>query len=210
MSSKRATKAARRDISGPGEGSELYKRLNFLMQASHLLARPPPPASTAISIKSKKPAAPAPTGSTTSTATAPTVLTEPTVAAPTAPGKKKRRRTRSKPTPRLAPFAGLSRHLGREMIQTARKSSLKIDPTAKHSVCRRCYTFMIPGTTASLAVSEPGDLEEEEEEGSKADVSDPYVIYRCNACGYRRRCLARPGYVPFHESAVVDPNNPMQ
>ncbi|KAI9189460.1 hypothetical protein H9P43_000893 [Blastocladiella emersonii ATCC 22665] len=190
--SKKAVKAARRDIVGPGEGSELYRRLNFLMQAAHLVSLPQ--------------SAPAPSGR---------------VEKKDVKGKRKSRRKHA-PHEQLPGLTALGRHLAREMMATARKSSLKIDPSVKHSVCRRCSTFMVPGATCDIDVTDPAEPKNAETaktaESEPATAAEPAwkrmtgstaprVVYQCMACGWTRTNLARPGYVPFHERAAVDPND---
>ncbi|ORZ32251.1 hypothetical protein BCR44DRAFT_1440766 [Catenaria anguillulae PL171] len=201
---KAAAAGTRRDIQGPGSGSELYKRMNFLMQAAQLMAHQ---AGHIAPVQPQTQAKPK--------------------------GKAGAKGKRARTTPRVAkssPLAAVARHLGREMMMTARKNALKIDPSVKHSMCRRCWTVLVPGLSMQVQVLEPYNKATEQQPATQPanpaamDVdepetpspaiskpaSTPAITQTCSNCGFTRGHPVRPGYVPFHDRAAVVEEPPTQ
>ncbi|KAF9467423.1 RNAse P Rpr2/Rpp21/SNM1 subunit domain-containing protein [Collybia nuda] len=132
---------------------DIIQRLNFLYQASVYLSSIPnqvqPITSKLYSGKEKK---------------KPTVRKD---------GKKK-----LKPTRRVT-ASDLSKTYLSTMKAVGQKTTVKIDPNVKRTICKGCNRALIPGSTASIRVK-------------KSTSHGQCMVYTCNGCKTSRRIPAPP------------------
>ena len=78
-----------------------------------------------------------------------------------------------------AAYRPASRRLIAELQSVALKGQMRISPTMKHSLCKRCDTMLIDGSTCS------NEVENKSKNGKKpwADV----LVRRCHTCGLEKR-----------------------
>lgn len=76
-------------------------------------------------------------------------------------------------------FGCLPLHLSSHLVQVARKSTIRLHPSIKHSICKRCNTPLIEGQTCTKA------MENSSKEGRKpcADM----LVLECQSCGATKR-----------------------
>ncbi|MCJ1258142.1 hypothetical protein MMC24_005973 [Lignoscripta atroalba] len=74
---------------------------------------------------------------------------------------------------------GLARQLISQLRAVSLKGQIRLSPTIKHSVCRRCEAFLMPGSTSIIRV-------ENKSRGGKKPWSD-VLLMTCNACGTEKR-----------------------
>ncbi len=70
----------------------------------------------------------------------------------------------------------LASRIGYQAFKVARKGGYKIPKRVKRKFCRRCFTPLIPGVTATIRIRNKGV---------------PTITVRCLNCGYVRRYPAR-------------------
>ena len=74
---------------------------------------------------------------------------------------------------------GLSRHLVTHMRAITLKSHVRLSHEMKHSLCKRCDTLLVPGSTSQCSI-------ENQSKGRKKPWADVYVT-QCLKCGTRKR-----------------------
>ena len=75
--------------------------------------------------------------------------------------------------------APMARHLLSHLRGVSLKSQIRLSPAIKHSVCKRCDTLLVPGSTSTSAM-------ENLSKGGKKPWADVLVI-RCNICHAEKR-----------------------
>ncbi|KAI9768944.1 MAG: hypothetical protein M1840_004540 [Geoglossum simile] len=73
----------------------------------------------------------------------------------------------------------LSRRLLSSLRAISRKGQIRLSPSIKRSICKRCETLLIPGSTSTHRVDNPS-------RGRKKPWADVLVV-RCIACGTEKR-----------------------
>ncbi|KAI8057003.1 RNAse P Rpr2/Rpp21/SNM1 subunit domain-containing protein [Syncephalis plumigaleata] len=86
--------------------------------------------------------------------------------------------------PTHPPLAGLGRFYVSSLRTVARRNVLRIDPTLKRSLCRRCDSLLLPGVNANIRVEE---------------TANPAVITDCCFCKTGRRLPLQPDKQLFCE-----------
>ncbi|KAI9709901.1 MAG: hypothetical protein M1820_002978 [Bogoriella megaspora] len=76
-------------------------------------------------------------------------------------------------------LSGLSRHLVNQLLTTRRKSQIRLSREMKRSICKRCETVLIPGSSCRA-------FEENISKGGKKKWCDNLVI-ECLKCGAQKR-----------------------
>ena len=76
-------------------------------------------------------------------------------------------------------FGGLPLLLSSHLAQVARKSQIRLHPTIKHSICKRCTTPLIEGQTCRKFM-------ENLSKGGRKPNADVLVL-ECTACGATKR-----------------------
>ncbi|KAI9837908.1 MAG: hypothetical protein M1837_002673 [Sclerophora amabilis] len=73
----------------------------------------------------------------------------------------------------------LTRHLLFHLREVSLKAQVRLSPSIKHSVCKRCHALLVPGTSSTLR------MENQSRNGRKpwADV----LVLSCSACGAEKR-----------------------
>ncbi|KAG6845084.1 hypothetical protein H0H87_000989 [Tephrocybe sp. NHM501043] len=134
---------------------DILQRLNFLYQAGvYLNTLPSAEAST--SLTSPKPNAPP-------------------ITSKKAPAGKKRKRSNS----HAAMASDLSRTYISIMKSVGQKTTVKIDPAVKRTLCKGCNSIMIPGSTAIVRVK-------------KSPAHGHAMAYTCTGCQTSRRIPTPP------------------
>ncbi|KAK9468340.1 RNAse P Rpr2/Rpp21/SNM1 subunit domain-containing protein [Lipomyces arxii] len=77
-----------------------------------------------------------------------------------------------------APTAPLSRFYASQMRSVARKNVIRLDPSIKRTVCKRCDSVLIPGSTCAVAIEN-----ESRDKVAHADV----LTHTCMVCGGQKR-----------------------
>ncbi|KAG7825322.1 hypothetical protein KL909_001614 [Ogataea angusta] len=77
----------------------------------------------------------------------------------------------------LDPNSALSRMYLRNMDVVAKKTVLKLDPSVKRTVCKKCHRLQLPGRTASIRV----------ENTSNAQSAENDVLAVSCVCGAHKR-----------------------
>lgn len=82
--------------------------------------------------------------------------------------------------PSFSKALGPGRHLLSHLRAVSLKSQIRLTPAMKHSICKRCDTLLVPGSTST------SHLENKSRGGRKAwaDV----LVVTCDLCGWVRRC----------------------
>jgi ribonuclease P protein subunit RPR2 len=93
----------------------------------------------------------------------------------------------------------LSRKLLADLRSVSLKAQIRLSPTIKHSICKRCDTMLIEGSTCTSGI------ENQSKHGRKpwADV----LVRTCSSCGSQRRfpvTAERQKRRPFRVSKVQD------
>jgi ribonuclease P protein subunit RPR2 len=73
----------------------------------------------------------------------------------------------------------LSRRLLSNLRAISRKGQIRLSPSIKRSICKRCETLLIPGSTSTHRVDNPS-------RGGKKPWADVLVV-QCIACGTEKR-----------------------
>ncbi|KAK7204519.1 RNAse P Rpr2/Rpp21/SNM1 subunit domain-containing protein [Myxozyma melibiosi] len=81
-------------------------------------------------------------------------------------------------TKATAATAPLSRLYASQMRAVAQKSVLKLDPSIKRTICKRCDSVLIPGSTLSVHV---------ENLSKKAVPHADVLVHTCKVCGGQKR-----------------------
>ncbi|KAI9572279.1 RNAse P Rpr2/Rpp21/SNM1 subunit domain-containing protein [Boletus coccyginus] len=113
----------------------------------------------------------------------------------TTKSQRKRRR-------RVVSFEELSRSYVETMKNVGKKTNVKIDPSVKRRICKRCSAPLVPGTSATVRV--------------KDSTSHGHLVsYRCHCCQAERRIPAPPASThgsadghdtsPTHRSPYLGP-----
>ncbi|KAI7280085.1 hypothetical protein KC345_g4975 [Hortaea werneckii] len=79
----------------------------------------------------------------------------------------------------LPDSGGLPLHLATHLRQVALKSQIRLRTDVKHSICKRCSSVLIEGTTSNKRI-------ENESKGGKKPHADVLLI-SCNVCGADKR-----------------------
>lgn len=79
----------------------------------------------------------------------------------------------------LSDTVGLPRHLLSHVRAVARKSQIRLSPTIKQSICKRCDVLLIPGSTSTVRT-------ENRSRGGRKPWADVLVV-TCNVCGITKR-----------------------
>jgi len=141
---------------------EIYQRMNFLYQAATLM--------TTITANISPP--PSPTTSTTSTSQQPSVSVQEQVL--------QQEELSIKPVN----LASLGRFYVNTMKTIGTKQVLRIDPSIKRTICKRCETILLPGATSRIRIkSRP----------------EPHLQIMCTECNASKNYSARKGYKLFSE-----------
>lgn len=73
----------------------------------------------------------------------------------------------------------LSRKLLSDLRSVSLKAQIRLSPTMKHTICRRCSTMLIDGSTCTSEI-------ENKSKGGKKPWAD-ILVRRCNSCGCEKR-----------------------
>ncbi|KAF8119783.1 Rpr2-domain-containing protein [Boletus edulis] len=150
---------------------DILQRLNFLYQASVLLHGLAPPSSTHDDDDDDDdpPRSSATLNDTdTVTGTEQDGRSRPKKSA----SKRKKRR-------RVVSFEELSRSYIETMKSVGQKTMVKMDPSVKRRICKRCNTPLIPGISATVRIQD-------------STSHGHLVSYRCHCCQTERRIPAPP------------------
>ena len=79
---------------------------------------------------------------------------------------------------------GLPRYLCSHLNQVARKSQIRLHPNIKHSICKRCSTILVEGSTCQKSI-------ENLSKGGKKLHADVLVV-ECKVCGAKKRWPVGP------------------
>ncbi|KAH0555684.1 hypothetical protein GP486_006371 [Trichoglossum hirsutum] len=82
----------------------------------------------------------------------------------------------------------LSRHLLSNLRTVSLKGQIRLLPSIKRSICKRCASLLIPGSSSTFRV-------ENKSRGGKKPWADVLVV-RCNACGTEKRFPVGAGRNP--------------
>ncbi|EIN11439.1 Rpr2-domain-containing protein [Punctularia strigosozonata HHB-11173 SS5] len=147
---------------------DILQRLNFLYQASvYMNSIQPPSAHAGPSQSSIKPDAAAPVAATPGEASAPS--------RPVATKKRRPRRT--------IRTTDLAREYVKDMKLVGRKTTVRLDPSVKRTICKGCNLVLLPGTTARVRIH--------------ASCSHGNaIVYTCLSCHMLRRIPAPPTLDP--------------
>ncbi len=74
---------------------------------------------------------------------------------------------------------GLPKHLLHHLTQVARKSQIRLLPSVKHSICKRCTNLLVDGRTSSKSV-------ENSSKGGKKSQANVLAV-TCSYCGTAKR-----------------------
>ena len=74
---------------------------------------------------------------------------------------------------------GAPLHLSAHLTQVARKSQIRLAPEVKHSICKRCGTIQMEGSTCTK-------LTENSSKGGKKRHAD-VLVQKCGVCGAKKR-----------------------
>lgn len=74
---------------------------------------------------------------------------------------------------------GPSRHLISQLRSVSLKGQIRLSPTMKHSICKRCDALLVPGRTSSTHI-------ENKSRGGKKPWADVLVV-TCHACSAVKR-----------------------
>ncbi|KAG9316280.1 Rpr2-domain-containing protein [Chiua virens] len=160
----RARTRTRYLIQPPWTNRDILQRLNFLYQASVLLNGLAPSRSTSHNNDPSRP-------SVISTKTVPGIEEENSPLDPPKARKKRRRRVVS--------VEELSRSYVETMKSVGQKTNVRMDPSVKRCICKRCSAPLIPGISATVRV--------------KDSSSHGHLIsYQCHRCQTERRIPAPP------------------
>ncbi|KAI9356208.1 RNAse P Rpr2/Rpp21/SNM1 subunit domain-containing protein [Zopfochytrium polystomum] len=163
-----------------GDGNDALIRMNFLLQAAHLLTACRPPQSQprlASSVPTK------PDGGRHRTEPQPAGDDRlPKQTRNVADGGGKRLAPISSCV--SAPLAGIGRYYAGAMKKVSAKMVLRIDPHVKRSLCKRCDTVLIPGVTSRIRT---------------ADKPELLVKIECLACLSSKHLPCRPGHTLYTE-----------
>jgi len=77
------------------------------------------------------------------------------------------------------PALSASRHLLSEVRTVAQKSTLRISPVIKHTICKRCNTLLLEGTTCDVEI-------ENKSKGGKKEWAD-VLVRTCKKCNLKKR-----------------------
>ncbi|GAA6002940.1 hypothetical protein JCM10207_001910 [Rhodosporidiobolus poonsookiae] len=107
---------------------------------------------------------------------------------------KKRQRQRVKQDEALKPVA---RHLSKQMVEVAKKATVRMDPTVKRTKCKGCGAVLVPGVSSSVRVK-------------RSSVHAHLLVHTCLSCKTQRRLPAPPLLSPPPpEPAPADPPRPL-
>ncbi|KAI8380193.1 hypothetical protein BD560DRAFT_444871 [Blakeslea trispora] len=85
-----------------------------------------------------------------------------------------------------------SRYLNHNMKQITARLVLRLDPSVKRGVCKRCETSLLPYITSKSRIH---------------STPVPSVVQTCTICKAKRRYTSQnPDHVLFNEKAVVQPD----
>ena len=74
---------------------------------------------------------------------------------------------------------GLACRLTSHLQAVSLKGQIRLSPAVKHSICKKCHAFLIPGSTMSSLI-------ENKSRGGKKPWAD-VLVQRCNSCGATKR-----------------------
>lgn len=74
---------------------------------------------------------------------------------------------------------GLACRLTSHLQAVSLKGQIRLSPVLKHSICKKCHAFLIPGSTMSSLIGN-------ESRGRKKPWAD-VLVQRCNYCGATKR-----------------------
>lgn len=80
----------------------------------------------------------------------------------------------------LSDTVGLPRHLLSHVRAVSKKSQIRLSPTIKRSICKRCDVLLVPGSTSVART-------ENRSHGGRKPWADVLVTI-CNVCGTTKRC----------------------
>jgi len=79
----------------------------------------------------------------------------------------------------MSDTVGLPRHLLSHVRAVSRKSQIRLSPTIKQSICKRCDVLLVPGSTSTVRT-------ENRSRGGRKPWADVLVV-TCNLCGTTKR-----------------------
>ncbi len=79
----------------------------------------------------------------------------------------------------LSNTTGLPRHLLSHARAVSMKSQIRLSPTIKQSICKRCYVLLVPGSTSMVRM-------ENRSRGGRKPWAD-VLVTTCNFCGTTKR-----------------------
>ncbi|CAL1706383.1 unnamed protein product [Somion occarium] len=91
----------------------------------------------------------------------------------------------------------LSRNYIQSMKAIGLKTTVRLDPTVKRTLCKKCNIVLIPGSTASIRVN-------------TSQAHGNAVVYTCLSCKNWRRIPAPPVLSPQDAEALVASSAPTQ
>jgi ribonuclease P protein subunit RPR2 len=94
----------------------------------------------------------------------------------------------NKPDPPPTLNLPLSRHLLSNLRTISHKGQIRLSPSIKRSICKKCASLLIPGSSSTHRV-------DNRSRGGKKPWADVLVI-RCNACGTEKRFPVGAGMNP--------------
>lgn len=74
---------------------------------------------------------------------------------------------------------GLSQRVASQIRPVARKAVIKVAPSIKRNICKRCNVLLIPGNSSEIHI-----------ENQSRDQTKPWAdvqVVRCKTCGYEKR-----------------------
>ncbi|GAA5977993.1 hypothetical protein JCM11641_004352 [Rhodosporidiobolus odoratus] len=103
-------------------------------------------------------------------------------------GAKKPPRQRRRAKDSLLP---VSRHLAKEMVEVAKKATVRMDPAVKRTKCKGCGGVLVPGMTSRVRIKPSGP-------------HGRLVVHTCTSCRSQRRLPASPHLCPEAPAASAE------
>ncbi|GAA6032614.1 hypothetical protein JCM8097_004839 [Rhodosporidiobolus ruineniae] len=107
-------------------------------------------------------------------------------------GRKRKRQRQGKTTSEAV--RPVSQHLARQMVEVAKKATVRMDPSVKRTKCKGCSVVLVPGVTSRVRVKPSGP---------HAHV----IVHTCLSCQTQRRLPAPPQPSP-DDTADPAPETP--
>ncbi|GAA5891697.1 hypothetical protein JCM6882_006170 [Rhodosporidiobolus microsporus] len=90
----------------------------------------------------------------------------------------------------------VSRHLAQEMVEVAKKATIRIDPAVKRTKCKGCGAVLVPGLTSTVRIKPSGPHAH-------------LIVHTCLHCHSQRRLPAPPHLSPAEpdDAAAKSPDD---